>query len=174
VRAACGIAVGVATILGAGAAGAAIAGGQGTAPPGGTLSFRVVLSAAPNRSGINPAVPRDKKRPKISDVFAGNGDLVLGGKKVGKSHFIETVTDQGPKGKKYKGGAIFNLHLLHDFGGGDLLFMDCKSVDADRPNVCAITGGTGRYAGARGSAVDRTLKATRRQQIERIDVTFVP
>jgi hypothetical protein len=40
--------------------------------------------------------------------------------------------------------------------------------------VGAITGGTGRYAGAEGVASAQVTESNRRQQVEHFTLTFVP
>jgi hypothetical protein len=143
--------------LGAGAGAATIAGGQSSAgPPAGTLSFKVRIGPESNRQGINPAVPRDKKRPKVADMSAGNADVLsMDGRKIGRAHDFGVTTFEGAK--KYKGKAITIGNSVVDFGGGSFLFVQCVREDSPTNNNCAIVGGTGRFAGARGSAVEDSL-----------------
>ena len=140
----------------AGAGAATIAGGQsGTGPPTGTLSFKVRVDLKPSRNGINPATPRDKKRPKVADLNANNADLLsMDGRKIGLGHDFDVTTYEGAK--KYKGKALFLGNTLLDFGGGNFLFEQCVREDSPTNNTCAIIGGTGIYAGARGVGIEDT------------------
>jgi hypothetical protein len=163
--------------IGAGAVGSTIAGGQGAGPPTGTLSFKVQATSASNRGGINPAVPRDKKRPKVADLLAGNADLLtMDGKKVGKAHNFDVTTYEGAK--KYKGKAISMGNAVADFGSGNFLFAQCIREDSPSNNSCAIIGGTGIYAGARGTAVEDYTHAVEDKKNKTltftVNVTFVP
>jgi hypothetical protein len=167
----------VTTAIAAGAAGAAV--GQDTAgPPTGSFTFEVAIPmGVKHREGINPAVPRDRTRPKIADMLAGNADLLTDGKVTGRTHHVE-VTTFTPRAKRYRGKGVWHWFDMHDFGGGNLLFTECFAEDSPTDNPCAVTGGTGRYAGARGSAVVQFAKA-RENRKERtvtvpIAVTFVP
>ncbi len=146
-----------AALVAAGCIGAASAIGQDTGgsvgpQATGTLSFEVVFTPAKRRGGINPAVPRDKKRPKVMDMLGGNVDILVNGKKVGRAHGFEVLTFEGAK--KYKGGAEGVSTTMLDFGSDNLIFMTCRFSDDERSNPCAITGGTGVYAGARGTGVE--------------------
>jgi hypothetical protein len=134
--------------------GATVAAGQGAGPPAGTLSFNAVFKEnSGNRDGINPAVPRDKKRPNVADLAAGNVDIFSPqGQKIGRAHNFDITTFEGAR--KYKGGAVSEGFPVVDFGGGNFLFAACIRTDAPANNSCAIIGGTGRFAGARGTAVE--------------------
>lgn len=167
-----------AVTLAVGAGAATIAGGQGSAgPPTGTLSFKVQATAQPSRGGINPAVPRDKKRPKVADLTAGNADVLsMDGQKLGKAHNLDITTFEGAK--KYKGKAVSIGNAVVDFGGGNFLFAQCLREDSPANNSCAIIGGTGRYSGARGSAVEDYTHAVEDKKNKTftftVTVTFLP
>jgi hypothetical protein len=162
----------------AGAVGATVAGGQGAGPPTGTLSFKVVFKEGQaNREGINPAVPRDKKRPKVADLSAGNVDIFSPeGQKIGRAHNFDVTTFEGAK--KYKGGAVTVGFPVVDFGGGNLLMAECIRVDAPPNNSCAIIGGTGRFSGARGTAVEDFEHGVEDKKAKTftlpVNVTFMP
>jgi hypothetical protein len=164
--------------LGVGAGAATMAGGQSSAgPPTGTLSFKVRLGLESNRQGINPAVPRDKKRPKVADLTAGNADvLTMDGQKIGRAHNFDVTTFEGAK--KYKGKAVTIGNAVVDFGGGNFLFAQCVREDSPTNNNCAVIGGTGRFAGARGSAVEDSLHGVEDKKNHTftvpITVTFMP
>jgi hypothetical protein len=163
----------------AGAVAATVAGGQAAGPPTGTLSFKVIFKeeGQSNRSGINPAVPRDKKRPKVADLAAGNVDVLSPeGQKIGRAHNFDVTTFEGAK--KYKGGAVTEGFPVVDFGGGNLLFAACIREDAPTNNHCAIIGGTGRFSGARGTAVEDFEHGVEDKKAKTftlpVNVTFMP
>jgi hypothetical protein len=167
-----------AAALALGAGGAAIAGGQGKAgPPTGTLSFKVQIKDQRNLHGINPAVPRNKKRPKVADLSAANAPVFsIGGRRIGRAHNFEVTTFEGAK--KYKGKAVTIGNIVFDFGHGNLLFAQCVREDSPTNNNCAIIGGTGRYSGARGSAVEDTAHGVENKKKKTftypVNVTFLP
>jgi hypothetical protein len=164
--------------LGAGAGAATIAGGQGSAgPPTGTLAFKIRFTAEKSRGGINPAVPRDKKRPKVADIEAGNADVLsMDGQKIGRAHGVDVTTFEGAK--KYKGKAIQISTDAIDLGGGNFLFAHCVGEDSPTNNLCAIVGGTGRFGGARGSGVLDFVHGVEDKKNKTftvpVTVTFVP
>jgi hypothetical protein len=169
-------AVGAAAVA-LGVAGATVAGGQGAGPPTGTLTFQVRFKDQRNLSGINPAVPRNKKRPKVADLIADNVELLsTAGQRMGKGHDFQVTTFEGAR--KYRGKAVTVGNAVADFGNGDLLFLQCLREDSPTNNNCAVSGGTGRYAGARGSAVEDTTHGVedkkKRTFTFPITVTFVP
>jgi hypothetical protein len=171
--------VAVTAAVAVGAVGATVAGGQGAGPPAGTLSFNAVFkeNAPASRQGINPAVPRDKKRPKVADLSAGNVDIFSPqGQKIGRAHNFEVTTFEGAK--RYKGGAITLGNVVVDFGAGNLLFAQCMRADSPSNNSCAIIGGTGTYSGARGTAVEDFQNAKEDKQARTftlpVNVTFMP
>jgi hypothetical protein len=162
----------------AGAVGATVAGGPGASPPAGTLSFNAVFKEnSRNRDGINPAVPRDKKRPKVADLTAGNVDIFSPqGQKIGVAHNVEVTTFEGAK--KYKGGAVTLATVVVDLGAGNLLFAHCMRRDSPENNSCAIVGGTGTYSGARGTAVEDFKNGKEDKKAHTftlpVQVTFMP
>jgi hypothetical protein len=173
------VAAGVAALLVSAAGGAAIAGGQGeSGPPTGTLSFKVRVHFKKERlHGINPAVPRNKKRPKVADMTAENAQVLsTDGQRIGRVHNFDITTFEGAK--KYKGKAVSIGNAVVDFGAGDMLFAQCVREDSPTNNNCAIIGGTGRYSGARGTAVEDFNGAVEDKQAGTftlpINVTFIP
>jgi hypothetical protein len=159
-------------------AGATVAVGQGASPPTGTLSFNAVFKEGQsNREGFNPAAPGNKKRPKVADLSAGNVDIFSPqGQKIGIAHNFDVTTFEGAK--KYKGGAVSMGSVVVDFGGGNLLFAHCMRTDSEANNSCAIIGGTGRFSGARGTAVEDFAHATQDRKAGTstlpVQVTFMP
>ena len=170
--------IAVTAAVAVGAVGATVAGGQGASPPTGTLSFNAVFKEnSRNRDGVNPAVPRDKKRPKVADLAAGNVDIFNPqGQKIGVAHNVEVTTFEGAK--KYKGGAVTLASVVVDFGAGNLLFAHCVRTDSPENNNCAIVGGTGTYSGARGTAVEDFKSGKEDKKAHTftlpVNVTFMP
>lgn len=167
--------------VGAGFAGSAI--GQGTggtvgAGAQGTLSVSFKFTKSKYAGGINPAVPRNKTRPVPADAQAGYADMLdASGKSIGRNHYYDFVTYPGPNPtKKYKGGAeLIDTNML-DFGDDNLLFMTCRASEDNRNNPCAITGGIGRYAGARGTALIDSTNAveTKTTVTLKVNIAFIP
>ncbi len=171
----------VAAVGGAGLAGSAI--GQGT---GGTLgegavgqlTVKLRIDGAKQKRGINPAKGNAKtKRPKVADLLGGNGDVLdTANKRIGRVHGVDVVTFQGAK--KYKGGAESIGMKILDFGEDNLLFYTCRTSDDERNNPCALSGGTGRFAGARGVVLE-DFKAGQAESSKRVlivpaTITFIP
>jgi hypothetical protein len=171
------VALGALTLV-VGAGAASIAGGQGSGgPPTGTLSFKVRITQQPNHNGINPAVPRNKKRPKVADLMAANADILsMTGQRIGRAHDVNVTTFEGAR--KYKGKAIGISNTVYDFFGGDFLFTECVREDSPTNNSCAVIGGTGRFAGARGSAIEDFTHGVENKKtgtfIGPVTVTFMP
>ena len=171
------VAVAAVAVGGAAIATSAIGQGSGgTVGPRatGTLEVQFRFTPAKRTGGINPAVPRNKRRPKVADIFAGNGTVRINGERVGRVHAFDVVTFEGAR--RYRGGAeLIQPHML-DFGSNNLLLMTCRASDDRRSNPCGVTGGTGDFAGARGTAVVHfpSVVENRREQIIRVTFTFIP
>jgi hypothetical protein len=118
-----------------------------------------VFAKSKSRSGINPAVPRDKKRPKVMDLQGGNGDVIIDGRKAGRHHGFDVMTFEGSR--KHKGGAEAMSFSTVELGSDNMLFSVCRSSDDKRSNPCALMGGSGRFAGARGTITDTKLTETK-------------
>lgn len=93
--------------------------------------------------------------PTRGDRLLASGDLHLtpAGGKVGEFH--AALFSLGAPGQVGPAG-VGNLEL-HTFSlpDGSIMGTGTASPDADREDTFAIVGGTGRYAGARGSYVAR-------------------
>ncbi len=161
-----GLGVGAATGQGTGGTVGASATGQLAL----TLEFRV---NSKTQQGINPAVPRDRKRPKVADLMAGNGAVLIDGRRVGRQHGFDVTTFEGAR--RYRGGAeALSLNMM-DLGNDDVLFAMCRSSDDERSNPCALAGGTGRFAGARGFVRDTGPPQRTREGFRvNVVVTFIP
>ena len=160
------------------AGGATIADGQGSGgPPAGTLSFKIQQRQVRSDHGINPAVPRVRTRPKVADLMAFNAVILdPSNRRIGRGHHFDVTTFEGAR--RYRGRAVAFSFTMVDFGGGNSLAMQCLAEDSPTNNNCAVTGGTGRYAGARGFAVEDFRNAVedrrRRTFTIPVHVTFMP
>ena len=143
------------------AAAAALIGTAGGQAPGssaaGQVTFLVRATDQPSHNGTNPAVPRDKSRPKISDLLAGNQQLLDPTTRgvIGGSGDFDVVVFNGPPTKKYRGGAIAADNVMLYFGDvadQNFVFLQCVEKDGAPTEACGVSSGTGRFAGARGSA----------------------
>ncbi len=177
--------IGAMVVVAAIAAYAGSATGQGS---GGTLGERAVgtftffiqdREASPH--GINPGLPRNKKRPVLADLASSRAALLdASGKRIGIAHSFDVTTYAGPRSKNYRGGAVFLANQSADFGNGNILYFACVAEDSPSDNHCAVMGGTGSFAGARGSAVQdfknlkESGKAPNRTALIPMRVTFIP
>jgi hypothetical protein len=102
--------------------------------------------------------------------------LSTDGQRIGRVHNFDITTFEGAK--KYKGKAVSIGNAVVDFGAGDMLFAQCVREDSPTNNNCAIIGGTGRYSGARGTAVEDFNGAVEDKKAGTftlpINVTFIP
>jgi hypothetical protein len=135
-----------------------VAGGQAPGPSAtGQLTFLVRATDGPSHNGTNPAVPRDKSRPKIADMLAANEQLLDPTTKavIGGAGNFDVVLFNGPPTKKYRGGAIVTENVmlyLGRFSDQNYIFAQCVEKDGASNESCGISSGTGRFAGAKGSA----------------------
>jgi hypothetical protein len=171
--------------LGAGAIGAAVAhgqGGGGTVGPAatGTLSFSVQAKLTDRFRGTNLADPRrESTRPRIGDSGARHFSILIDGRRVGQVDHSEVVTYGGPRSREYRGGARFVFDEVYDFGSGNRIYSSCVVEDApDVVNRCAVRGGTGTLAGARGT-LDQPVGAPAGDQKRKtvtfgVTITFIP
>jgi hypothetical protein len=149
------------------------AGGQAAAPPTGTLEFDVVNQTSGATAGANPAGGPRQRFPRIADLMAGNGKVVIDGRSAGRWDTITVTTDRGNgRGGGDAGGIAQGIVTI----GQDALVLGGARVSYhDRADVTGpITGGTGRYAGARGVAVSRVTQSTPRTLRQHFVLTFMP
>jgi hypothetical protein len=105
------------------------------------------------------------KKLSIADVTAGNAILTEGGKKAGTVVFSDIVA------KPIKSGSVdtFTATIVWN-NGVDTLSVVGASRDSGKPVPYAIVGGTGIYAGARGTARDTKPTPTGLT----VEATFIP
>jgi len=101
----------------------------------------------------------DHKPPSEGDEFVIGGSLEHGGKSVGTSNLVCTITQPGDHGVSTCAGMAI-------IPGGTLAIQGVSYI-AGNSDTYAITGGTGRYAGAKG-----TVASTQKGQADQITVTL--
>jgi hypothetical protein len=103
-------------------------------------------------------VDMGKRGPTRGDTFLFSERLALGGKAAGVDHVVCTFVGSWPKETDFCRG-------LFQLPGGSLI---AEGASARGPFTVAITGGTGSYAGARG-----TIHATPTKNGEILDIALV-
>ena len=159
---------------------ATVAGGQsGGAPESGTFTYEIVTKfnsepSPTSNPGVNPARPRDPDRQNAGDIQAFNYRIVTDGKATGRGHAVRTWTRLG-RGRQARGeGSI--IQAVDDFGGADTLAYTGVLVGSPRNIPLAVTGGTGRFAGADGTVMVEVISFKEKTLTlrEKITVTFTP
>lgn len=107
------------------------------------------------------------------DIYAYNGDVVLKGRTVGKVYGANTSINVEGTAENVSGQLTFGL------GGRDTLVVggvsqypsdDNSGFILDRPFTRVVLGGTGRYAGARGTIVTTRIGPTTYRQVVKLIV----
>jgi hypothetical protein len=148
----------VACVLG----GVVVAATAQSGPPTGTLAFD--LRFANKDGGANAVNPR-AKRPRAGDVFTIHGQALQGGNVVGSVQAVQTITN--PQ------GVVSVLHGVVHLPQGDLV-AEGISRNTKAPLTYAIVGGTGSFAGARGTVTETIVSLSRRGNLNHEVVTFSP
>jgi hypothetical protein len=148
----------VACVLG----GVVVAATAQSGPPTGTLEFDLRFA---NKDGGFNAVNPKAKRPRAGDVFTIHGQALQGGKVVGTVQAVQTVTN--PQ------GIVSVLHGIVRLPQGDLV-AEGITRDTKKPLTYAIVGGTGVFAGARGTVLETIVSSTRRGNLNHEVVSFIP
>jgi hypothetical protein len=151
-------AVVVACVLG----GVVVAATAQSGPPTGTLAFDLRFA---NKDGGFNAVNPKAKHPNAGDVFTIHGQALQGGTVVGTVQAVQTITN--PQ------GMVSVLHGIVHLPQGDLV-AEGITRNTKAPLTYAIVGGTGIFAGARGSVTETVVSATRRSNLNHEVVTFIP
>jgi hypothetical protein len=121
---------------------------------------------------VNPVLPREPDRMNSGDMWGLKAKIFVDGKAAGKSHAVLIWTRRG-KGRQERGSASI-LHAVEDFGNGDTLVYEGLQVNSPRDIPLAVVGGTGKYAGADGSATLEEISFEGRTLRERVTVTVTP
>jgi hypothetical protein len=155
----------VASVAGAALAVAVVAaattGAQGTAPPSGTLELVLPEEGSRFRFVDNPPL----RRESAGDMAVVTGRLTdATGARAGRLQAYFLATTSGDFDRRFRGQAAGTLMLA----GGDIV-LEGVTDDTREPEFLAIAGGTGQYAGARG-----TVAVTEAGNQTRFLVTFMP
>ena len=149
--------VGALAALGAIGFGAVSAGGQGP-PSGPPADFTVTTTMRESAGRFIDQPPRGRESP--GDMFLGSGTSA--GAKQGSFQFTCTAITR--RVALCQGAGSFADGVIH---------VQARVSGEGRTVVAAITGGTGAYAGARGTFTSRTTRSTRRVEITQDTYDFV-
>ena len=152
--------------------------GQGT---GGTLGAGAVGSKTfevrikPSQFGVNcgrPATPAQcfRRGPRISNILAGNGRVFDGGSQVGTALFASIV---GRRVGRSNNQDVFLATITFN-NRADSLSVLGPGASNGPALPYAIVGGTGIYAGARGSVSEGRSVDTRSESRIPLNFTFIP
>jgi hypothetical protein len=150
----------LATLALAAAGGTAVT-AQGQAPTGSGRTF--TLDVVFERASVH-TTDLGRKGPSIGDMAALSGKLLAGGKPAGREEL--TTVDLDPR----YGGVVMHAGLL--LGDGSLQLQtagtDKRAPGAAAPTddtLLAVVGGTGAYAGARGTVLAHDTGPGMRQRL---------
>ena len=110
--------------------------------------------------------PLRKCRAKPGVVFAGNGTVSVDGKKIGGVVFSNVAAKRVGK----RGSIDTFTGTIYHSNGEDTLTGAGVARDPGKAFPYAVVGGTGIYAGARGTARD----AGGTENTLKVEVTFIP
>lgn len=161
------IAVAVGTAIGQGTGGTLGAGAVGS------KTFEVRIKS--NQFGINCGNYTQRecfRRPRLASVGAGNGTIYVAGKKVGTAIFGNITGKR--LGKEDSLDLFFATGVFDD--GSTLSFQGADSEAKQFESLpYSLTGGTGTYAGARGTVVDSEAPGGSNSEFRvNLSVTFIP
>jgi hypothetical protein len=122
-----------------------------------TVTFQELDKGSTSQFVDNPPEATLKNGALFSpgDMVISTGPLAMEGKVVGKIRAICTATGSGTT--KRPGTAGFYCTGIAKIPGGSLVFVGEAS---EGPSEAAVVGGTGIYAGAKGSLVTRRGKGS--------------
>ena len=160
-----GVVVGVATGQGTG----------GTVGAGavGTKAFEVRVKQ--NQISVNcgrPAPPQCFRRgPRLANVIAGNGAIYDGTSRVGTALFANIV---GRKVGRNGTQEVFLATITFDNRTDSISVLGPSTSQGNTALPYAIVGGTGIYAGARGTVSEGRPTDTRTETRIPLNFTFIP
>jgi hypothetical protein len=139
-----------------------------TSAPAASSGSLTLISKLDKKTLVMADVARPKGR-SAGDIAAFSTSLVRDGKAAGRGEFAQTLVDN-----RYQGVVTQADLLLADgtvaLQGAGVNGRPPGGADPRAQNDMAVVGGTGAYAGARGTA--RLTDAGRTAQ--RIEITFAP
>ena len=160
------VAVGVSTAVGQGTGGTLGPGAVGTK----TFEVRVKQDQVSVNCGNLPDRRCFRRGPRIANVLAGNGRIFDGPNKVGTALFTNIVgRTVGRTGTQ----DVFVATIIFD-NNVDSLSVVGPGQSTGPVLPYAIVGGTGVYAGARGSVVEGKSVDTRTESRIPLTFTFIP
>ena len=156
--------------------GATMAVGQGTggtvgAGASGTKTFEVRVKE--NAVGLNCVANKPAKcfrlKPRIANLFAGNGRVYDGATRVGTAGFSSIATKVGKNPLDVFMATIsFNNKV-------DSITVMGPSHEEGTPLPYSIVGGTGAYAGARGTITEKELDSPVKNEFRvQLNMVFIP
>jgi hypothetical protein len=108
------------------------------------------------------------RRPRLASVGAGNGDVYVGGRKVGTAVFANIT------GKTLRRGSLDLFFATIVLGAGNTLSVQGASNDAGGQLPYSVSGGTGEYAGARGTVTESEAPGGSNREFRvNVTVTFL-
>ncbi len=160
------VGVGVGTAIGQG--------GGGTLGPGAVGSKTFEVRIKQNQFGVNCGNLPDnrcfRRGPQIANLLAGNGAIFDGSNRVGTALFANIISRKlGRNGSQ----DVFLATITFD-NRADSLSVLGPSTSRGSTLPYAIIGGTGTYAGARGSVTEGRSSETRTEVRIPLNFTFIP
>jgi hypothetical protein len=101
-----------------------------------------------------PTQSNEAEPPTAGDIVVGQADLLRGSKKVGRADFMGAIT-------AFPMIAFYGTFTLP---GGKVSVVDVADLSASKQTY-AIVGGTGRYAGARGTVEETRVVEGRTKDV---------
>jgi hypothetical protein len=128
------------------------AGASGKSSPAGAASITLKFVEHDSAFAFVDVPPKGgaRKPPSQGDEFVIGGRLTQGGRKVGTSNLVCTITQPGKNGLSTCAGTLI-------VPGGTITAQGVSYLTTNT-DTFAITGGTGRYASAKGVVVSSQAK----------------
>jgi hypothetical protein len=166
----------VALVAGVGAGAAIGQGGGGTVGPGAVGSKTLEVRVKENQINVNCGnLPQNRcfrRGPRLGNVVAGNGAIYDGNTRVGTAIFANIV---GRRIGRTGSQDVFLATIAFNNRADSMAFMGPSIGAENAPTLpYAIVGGTGTYAGARGSVIEGEGTERRGEFRIPLNLTFIP
>lgn len=125
-------------------------------PPQGTISVKNTCQLGPGFDGANSADADEPDTDSIGDVLAFSCVSTDGKVRLEASSITTAAKD---------GKAVFVNTGVYIFPDGQVTFTQASETGGSDVQLYAITGGTGKYVGARGQIEDRFISGTDDSQV---------